>query len=365
MISFNPDHLLHHSLPKITIDRTECTPILEVQISYQAILGQVIRFFFMFTPAFIVAVIQFFDYMTLKAKKGRDDESFKSYLYLHKLQTLLSYHFMHSLMINLIIFVLQSDGFNQIVTVLDPKREIVLFNDFEKIKAEGIFHPLLGFILYWCAFSVVSLASFFLSGIFNFLSLLIQKFLFKILSFLRANILHKFFAFVHLIVTMLMGVLATTLTHCGLFYGELIRLASENPVYSLESEHIYFCFEQTRLLMIYFLLVLNIPSVIVWTKSLNSNEIRPLFSFMPDSGTSVAVLSIILHQMNYFKRILHVKLFDLKDEGLAFMVLVNSILTILYSSVNMYRLQYFILMHLFLMNFNSMKTKAQDKPKKE
>lgn len=127
-------------------------------------------------------------------------------------------------------------------------------------------------------------------------------------------------------------------------------------MYSVDPRfHVHFCVEQTRLLMVYFLLTLNIPSVIIWSKSLKSNEIKPLYTMMPDSGFEVALLSIVLHVFKCLKKSFKLMIFDMGSEVLACLVLVNSVLTILYASVSLYRLQYFILVHLLIMSFNSIK----------
>ena len=187
------------------------------------------------------------------------------------------------------------------------------------------------------------------------LSVVFQRLILEFLGFLRNIVVQKFIGFVHLIGTISMGFYASALTHCGLFYGEIIRLASENPVYSFKRSNVQFCLEQSRLLMIYLLLILNIPSVIVWTKSLRSNELVPFFRIMPDCGFNVAITSVVLHQIRFFKNHFNIKVFNVSSDFLGFCVLINSFVTVLYATVSLYRVQYFILVHLFLMTFNSVK----------
>ncbi len=365
VINFDVNHLLHHTSKQSHINVDQCKPQLEFSIAYMSILGQVVRFFLMFTPAFIIVIVQFFDFLSLKTKL--QDESFQSYFYLNKVQTLYSSHLMHSLIFNIIIYISQTEIAVQFIALLDPTRSIIPHNDFELLKIEGTFHPLAGFLLYWSAFSIISVASVFLSAILNFLSVFLQRAVLKFFVFFEGAFFQKFLALVHLIVSITMGLYSSTLTHCGLFYGEMIKLAAKNPIYTTKSTHIQFCIDQTRLLLVYLLLVLNIPSVIVWAKSLQSNQLAPFYTIMPDSGVNVAAMSIILHQMRYFKHLFKVTFFDLRSDILAGLVLINSILTILYSSVNIYRLQYFILVHLFLMTFHSVTEKTpsvSDKHKK-
>lgn len=367
VITFDIKHLLHHnSISQRTIIPDQCQNQIEIEIAYSSILGQFVRFFLVLAPAFIVSIIQFYDFLALRLKDIPDD-SYKSYLFLNKVQTFFSYHMMHSLVINILVYVFHSDPIAQLVNTIDPHRSFLIVNDFELMKSEGIFHPCMGFLLYWCAYGLVSLSSYFLSILFNVLSGILNM-LFRVFSLFRNEIVQKLLGLCHLLITIVMGLFSSALAHCSLFYGELMRLASDNPVYSLKSQNRDFSMEQSRLMMTYFLLVLNIPSVIVWTKSLIGSDVKPLYAIMPDCGVQVAVLSVILHQLRYFKRIFKVRMLDIADQCLAVCVLVNSFVTVLYASVSMYRLQYFILLHLFLMNFRKdgvNQSSSNEKPKQE
>lgn len=364
VVNFDVNHLLQHTSKPSLINVDQCKPQLDFSIDYMSIFGQYVRFFLVYTPAFILAIIQFFDFTMLKSKL--QDDTFKSYLYLHKVQTLFTSHLMHSLIFNIIIYISQTDLTAQFIAQVDPERSFIPHNDFELLRTEATFHPLAGFILYWTAFAIISLATLFLSAILNVLSFVLQRVILRFLSFLDAELFHKFFALVHLLASICMGLYSSTLIHCGLFYGEMLKLAAKNPVYSSKgkSSYIQFCVDQTRLLLVYLLLVLNIPSVIVWAKSLESQRLVPFYTIMPDCGATVAATSVVLHQLRYFKQLFKITVFDLRPDFLAGCILINSCLTVLYSSVNLYRLQYFILVHLLLMTFHSVSEKKRDEQKK-
>ncbi len=365
IINFDMSHLLHHtSLSPAAVSRLKqaehCRPQLTIQISYTSILGQLVRFYLPLVPAFIVFIIQFYDFLVLRT--SLPDSAFRSRFVLNTPQALFSSHFSHSFVLNAVVYIVQSQSFTDLVELFDPARQFLPLTDFEQLRLEATYHPWLGFILYWCAFSLISLASYFLSLILNVLSLLVQRGAFKFFSILRSSLLQRFISFCHLIATIFIGFITSALAHCGLFYGEVIRLAAQNPVYSAEAAggHAHFCIEQTRLLMTYFLLVLNVPSVIVWTKSLKTNEFRPLYSMMNDCGIQVAVISIILHQLKHFKDTFKIRVLDVSSEVLAACVLLNSFLTVAYSAVSLWRVQYFILFHMFLMTFSSVGRERPD-----
>ena len=155
--------------------------------------------------------------------------------------------------------------------------------------------------------------------------------------------------FLHLAFTIAGGIYSSALANVCIFYGEIIKLAYFNNNNS--------SIKQTRLLLVYLLLVLNLPSVIVWSKSFVSNEIKPMFELKGDNGLLVACLNVTLYFINHFKllnplNIIHRFL-------LARLIMFNCLLTIIYSCVNLYRLQYFILVHLFLMSFYSVVVEKQ------
>ncbi len=359
IVNFDIKHLLHHaSLSSVDVaglnQSDNCLPQFTINISYSAILGQFVRFYLPLIPAFIVFIIQFYDYLILRTTLP--DNAFNSRFVLEKPQNLIKNHMLHSLVLNAVVYIAQSQTFTDLIEFFDPERNYVMLTDFEQLRLEAANHPWLGFIIYWCAFGFISLASYFLSIILNILSFLVHRGAFVLFSVLRSNILQQFISFCHLIATIFSGFICSALAHCSLFYGEILRLAAQNPIYSVgvTSSHKNFCIEQTRLLMTYFLLVLNVPSVIVWTKSLKTNEFRPLYSMMNDCGIQVVVLSIFLHQIKHFKaKFKCLRDLTINSEVLAACVLVNSFLMVVYSAVNLWRLQFFILFHMFLMTFNS------------
>lgn len=117
--------------------------------------------------------------------------------------------------------------------------------------------------------------------------------------------------------------------------------------------------KQTRFFFLYILLILNLPMMIVWAKALSADGgsisgFKPLYAMMGDSGHFVAAVSIFIYVIySLSERVYEIKAnyFSLNSILLALLVLVNSLATVLYSTLNVYRLQYFVLMHLFLMCF--------------
>ena len=139
----------------------------------------------------------------------------------------------------------------------------------------------------------------------------------------------------------------------------------------------YFGFKSNLIIFYLSKLVLNLPSVIVWVKSVdvkaNINEIQPLHALKGDNGITVAAINTILFLVHYLKRnseYLKKNILNVSSSVLSKLIMLNCILTVLYSTVSLFRLQYFILIHLCLMCLFSQSslvvlTKSAQKSKNE
>jgi hypothetical protein len=348
LIQFDAKHIVHHSLINKDIEN-KCSMTendLQIEIHFASILGQFVRFFILFTPAFLAAIIQFYDYKLIK-QHTELKETNGSFLMLNKLHLNFFSHLIFSILIGLIVFLLQTNVFNDLIVSM---RIYIPLNDFQQLEMEGISNNLLPFFLYWTAYGIVSIATAFLSLVIKLLSLLIRNIILRIFSFLNNRFIQLLLIFLHLAFTIVGGIYSSALANVCIFYGEIIKLAYFNSNNS--------SIKQTRLLLVYLLLVLNLPSVIVWSKSFASNEIKPMFELKGDNGLLVACLNVTLYFINHFK-LLNPLLNIINRFILARLIMFNCLLTIIYSCVNLYRLQYFILVHLFLMSFYSVVVEKQ------
>ena len=342
---------------------------LELDLNLEAILGQFIRFYILFVPAFLVSILQFYDYLILRSSSKEENSSI-SFFFLNKSLTNIWYHIQYSVFINLLIYlIIQFKYVNETYKFIAPIKEFELIqNDFEQLNNESIWFTFLPFVLYWCAYCILSTACFFLSLIFGLYSFILHEVVFKLFKFLQnQNVQYVLFVF-NVIITIVSGFFASTLAYVNIFYANIMRLCVNNPAYQSKSFYKIFTLEQTRVLLIYLLLVLHLSPLLVWIKSLNSNEIKPLNYISQDNGYYIAAVHLVIHIIYYVKdkiSFLGDKLFHLNNNFLANLVILNSILTILYASVNIYRLQYFILLHLGLMIFNSVKNSLTIKSKNE
>lgn len=168
--------------------------------------------------------------------------------------------------------------------------------------------------------------------------------------------------YLHVLLTCLAMYWASSLAHCSLFYAMVIRLALNNPNYNERMhmfDHLRYLNMQTRYFFHYVLLMLNLPGLIVWVKSLsasgsNVGELVPLRFMMGDSGTFVAGVALgvyVIYSVTEASYSIKVNYFSLNSIFLALLVAINSVLTVLYATVSIYRLQYFVIVHLFLMCF--------------
>jgi hypothetical protein len=338
---------------------------LELDFNIQAILGQFIRFYILFIPAFLVAILQFYDYIVLRSS-SMDENKNISFFFLNGSLTNFWYHFQYSVFINLIIYLtIQFHYANETYKFINMSQELdMIRNDFEQLNNENIWFSFLPFVLYWSAYSILSTACFFLSLIFSLYSFFLHELFFNLFKFLRKqNVQYVLFG-LNVIITVVSGYFASTLAYVNIFYANIMRLCTNNPAYQAKTSYRKFTLEQTRLILTYLLLILHLSPMLVWIKSLNSNEIRPLNYISQDNGYYMAVWHLVIHIIYYLKDkipFLRDNLLYFNNNFLANLIMFNSILTILYASVNMYRLEYFVLVHLSIMIFNSVKNSFKSK----
>ena len=126
---------------------------------------------------------------------------------------------------------------------------------------------------------------------------------------------------------------------------------------------------QTRLILVYIMLILNLPSLLVWAKSLESADTENLFAPYNPFGIGIACASTLVYLIYYLKSkfSLAEKMFGMSNSLVARLVMLNCLLTVFFSAVSIYRLQYFILVHLMLTSFSSFRAMrvSAEKPKKE
>ena len=344
LISFSPSHLAKlGSIDQSSFKKCSNQFIIELKVSNWAILGQWIRFYAVLMPAFVVLVLQFYDFVLISQRVLDFGFNKTSFLILSQVQTCFRANFVFSLALCVLTW---------LASMIDSN---LLENDFIRLKKENIFHPMLSLSLYWSAFAIISVATCFLSLLFCAFSFLLNRLVLKIFTFIKIPILQKCFMFLHLLFAIICGVISSSLGQATLFYGELVRLCLGNPAYEASVSHdtwIEFFSEQIRMLLVYLLLVLNLPSLIVWTKSLNSNEVKPLFELKGDAHLIGFFLLLILHLFQIMRR--NLIFFVIKNEYLSILVLGNCVLTGLYSTLSLHRLSYFVLAHLALMSLRKL-----------
>lgn len=332
VIKFDPKHLIYKSNSNLEKLKCDGNYSIEIEFNYFSFLGQLIRFYFVLIPAFLASILQFYDFI-ISINSNNSSMFKKSFIFLNKLHLCLWHHLAFSSIVTLIIYMSNS---------------VQIQTDFSLLDQERIYFLLVPFMLYWSAYSLLVISSIFVSVIFKLISSIINKInIFQ--SSVFAQVLMEIF---HVIFSIVICVFSSTLAHCSIFYAEVIRSASNSK--SLDG--LKFLRAQTRLFLLYLILVLNIPSLIVWTRTIGNGEIKPLFSIIGDCGFTTAAMSILILLMYRFKfrfAVLSLKGLSLDKNTLSVLVLVNSIVTVLYATVSLYRLQYFILIHLFLMCLNS------------
>ena len=217
-------------------------------------LGQFVRFFLILTPAFIVAIIQFYDYLLIRSKNQPS-----SFFVLSWPQTFFGSHIIFSLFLCILCFVSQTNSLRYLIELVDPQRVIVPVNDFEKLNEEGIHNNLLPIFLYLVGFGIIRVTSTFLTAIVYLLSILIKKILLKMFFFLNYPVMHKLLNFILLAITVCSGIFSSALANVFLFYGEMVKLAT------VQFDNLGLYLQQTRLLLVYLILGKQIvASFLIW-----------------------------------------------------------------------------------------------------
>ena len=271
LFRIDPKHLIHHMLVDSTANdvKEKCSAATElfVEVSFNSIAGQFSRFFLIFLPAFIAAILQYYDYLIIKLSKKETSEHSNGFLILNRLQSCFGCHLVFSLLIASICYVLQTNMVNNLIHLYDPLRVYLPTNDLQQLDREGIYNNFLSILLYWAAYAVISTATVFLSVLVNLLSKIINKIVFRLFKILNFPIFHKLFSLAHLAFTVFIGFFTSGLANVTVFYAETIKLATFYSVHSIDYEKYYknsliVCLQQTRVLLVYLLLILNLPSII-------------------------------------------------------------------------------------------------------
>ena len=376
-VQFDVKHLVKNTPSNMDeLNKNKCIDEhkLELEVNYMAILGQYIRFFMVFVPAFIVAILQFYDFLVVRIgtnDMSRYNNDYKSnYMLMNRSNTYFAKHLLFSVLLTFISIVLNSGIVKNVFT---QAKISFISNDFILLEKESIWIPFLPFLFYWTAYAILSTASFFISLIYFVYSFILHRIILNIFGFLKSGLVQNLLSVLHLIITICASVFVSSFAHCGIFYAELIRLAANNPRFTENAEknaknahiHLRAAKSQTKMMLFYLVLVLNLPSILVWSKSVESQDVKPLNAISYDSGYLVAIIALIIYVIYVLKDKLNFlnQLFTLNSSLLSVLVWLNCLATVFYSSVNIYRLQYFILIHLFLMVFSSLRD--AEKPKKE
>ena len=245
MIQIDVKHLVHHKMDEKEY-KEKCSSSgqeLTVELDFYSMLGQFARFFLILSPAFVVAIIQFYDYILIRSKNQPS-----SFFVLSWPQSLYGSHIVFCLFLCFLCFISQTDALRYLIELADPQRVFVLENDFEKLNHEGINNNLLPILLYLTGFSIISVASTFLTIIMCVLSVLIKKIFLRLFYFLDIPIVHKLLSLIHLAITIGSGIFSSALANAFLFYGETIRLAS------CQYDNLSLYLQQTRLLLVHLIL---------------------------------------------------------------------------------------------------------------
>jgi hypothetical protein len=342
IINFDIRHLLLDTNKK-DVNQLVCTNghTFEVKPSFMQSLGQIVRFYLTLMPAFVAFHLQLFSFLNMTTNHSTDAKQYKK-------------HF-------LILNACQTDfrrllNFGLVLTLLGVlcTRIAKFQTDFDMLMDNGIWTDCLVPILYAISYGILSFATF----IFSIIFFLLGIFLNRLANFVY-NLRHFLFS-VYFAIILCSGLFASAFVQCLVFYGELINLAcdympqcsNKHNTAVTQSKYRY-AGGFVRLFLLYLLIVINMPALLVWIKSVEIHGFKPSVQIIHDPCLTIAVLSSVIYLMGYLKRNLVVvkSLFRFEHAFLTKLILANAFISVMYSCFSLHRLPYFILTHLFLMLF--------------
>lgn len=350
LLKFDVKHLVH---VKSRRSEAECHVNHRFRLEFNptAALGQIVRFYIILIPAFIVVILQLYDFWLLNLSEEQSS-GLNSVYFLNMFNYSFGNHVKFSVLLTGLCYLVSFAG-----------------TDYQQLTSERIYFGLLPFVLYWFAYGVLNVVCLVQTSLNLILSYAINKIVLKCVPILASGAFSKFLFVAHVIITCVMGFFSSTLGLCSLFYAIVINLARHNPLHSSNNkqklDYSSFVAMQTRELLVYCLLILNLPGLIVWIKSTLINDagvhhqIRPMQYIMGDTGLPVAYASIVIYVAYYVNanlgNLLNEKYFSVNRKLLSFFIVVNALFSVFFSTINLYRLQYFICLHLILMFFYPIK----------
>ena len=314
---------LEHLLSDKSIAQCSTKYNFQLEISYISILGQLIRFYSLLLPSFLVLLIQFIDYLIINEPNLNSKWLILS-LYLAKFKKL-TFH-----MVCLSVLVLLNVNFFNIGT------------DFEYLQSIDEFIPMIIPILYISSYVIVSIS---IGLYFTIIFSILRKLFSTLFQFIyrQLNKFNQVSAF-NCFVIIASGLYLPILSHIYVFYIEFISLIASNKITNKSF---------TRLLLLYILVLVKMPALLVWIKDLNSLnfEFNDLIAMAYENNFldfELVLINFLIYLLNWFNN------FNLSQQFvfvLKNLIFLNSCLTLLFSSLNLYRLPYFLFIHLFLMSF--------------
>ncbi len=306
----------------------------ELKVAYLAILGQTVRFYLVLLPAFLAFHLQTFGFLTIANKAKSDDSLKNAFFVLNECQRNFPVHLIFCLGLTLLALL---------------NKYIRLQTDFEVLTDQGVWTNGLVPLLFGISYGILSFLTFVFSIIFfliSFVASKIAKYFFRI----------QIFVFFTSFLIIVCGFsFASALGQCLIFYGEFISLACINPYFNNNpvKRSTVFTANLIRLFLLYLLIIVNMPSLLVWIKSTEFHGFKPAILVVGDPYLIVAMLSSLLHLIIYLKKNIlpSQNAYKIKHEYLSAIILINAFVSVLYSCLNLHRLPYFILTHLFLMIF--------------
>jgi hypothetical protein len=319
---------------------------IDLSVNLQAVLGQFWRFYLYSIFAYLVLIVQVY-HLQVVFKSRATVVSYPQFIVvLGDFNSLLSFtiHLLTSLLLSFITFILQS--FNS----------SFLHNDITELTDYQIsFGPAIVLFMYWSAFLIVNM---------TFLAVLACKIP---LTFIKPNsfnckaVTNLILWIVHFVLTLVLLIFSSALAICSiilfkaarLFYNHVQIKAANNHNIKITKklQHI-----EVDLVLTLVLAALNIPGLITWLGLIPVVGPKPFFmSNTGDLGLVTASLCIFLHVLDTVTLVRgHFQAYEFKFKVVKivswfFVVLValNCLFCFFYSVLRLYRLQYFILAHMF------------------
>ena len=329
LIKLDTRHLLHFNQQSTFNCSNEY--IISFRLALDAALGQFVRVNYSFILTFVLFILQLNDFHLILNNVDQKQIEIRLFLFsIHQSQFSLFRHLAFSLLVTTLVILLNMLKF--------------VPNDFRQLERESLFNFMTPFYVYWTAYALLSLASYFVSLLLFFYSSLVKRVCGSTLSDIKPTnkiqLAYFFLAFSSLLINSTLPI--------------LMVLASGFTRLALVKSTTHAHFNRLIYILVIFLSSIQNLLILVQRRTLSVVDSALLFS----SSSYLTLLFLISHLIYALKLNLRKNIYFSNRFYLLSFILISSLLTLLYGSIRFYLINmlansYLLVLAFYLPNYNN------------